>query len=155
MSLFNRWHYFRRIFRAYFGAGNSQLSFWHDQPSVNENFTVDELGEYYMPFLEKADYAGTFDNKGIPMLDYHGKIGRQYNPIAIAQWGLGITTNFVAPKARSDRASFYWRAIGFVNIWSKMQAEYWCGTITLIGSTALHCVPHGIPHWRRDRVFRC
>ena len=23
------------------------------------------------------------------MLDYHGEIGLQYNPIAIAQWGLG------------------------------------------------------------------
>ena len=23
------------------------------------------------------------------MLDYHGRIGPQYNPIAIAQWGLG------------------------------------------------------------------
>jgi len=106
MSLFNRWHYFRRIFRAYFGAGNSQLSFWHDQPSVNENFTVDELGEYYMPFLEKADYAGTFDDKGIPMLDYHGKIGRQYNPIAIAQWGLGNYNQFCRTKSRERQSKF-------------------------------------------------
>jgi hypothetical protein len=105
MSLINRLHYFRRIFRAYFGAGNSQLSFWHDQPSVNPNFTVGELGEYYMPFLEKADYAGTFDEKGIPMLDYHGKIGRQYNPIAIAQWGLGNYNQFrrTADKARQSK----------------------------------------------------
>jgi len=106
MSLFNRLHYFRRIFRAYFGAGNSQLSFWHDQPSVNENFTVDELGEYYMPFLEKADYAGTFDDKGIPMLDYHGKIGRQYNPIAIAQWGLGNYNQFCRTKSRERQSKF-------------------------------------------------
>jgi len=56
------------------------------------------LGEYYMPFLEKADYAGVFDDKGIPMLDYHGKIGRQYNPIAIAQWGLGNYNQFCRTK---------------------------------------------------------
>lgn len=42
-----------------------------------------------MPFSQKADYAGFHDESGIPMLDYHGRIGRQYNPIAIAQWGLG------------------------------------------------------------------
>jgi uncharacterized protein YyaL (SSP411 family) len=42
-----------------------------------------------MAFEEKADYEGPFDGNGIPLLDYHGKIGKQYNPIAIAQYGLG------------------------------------------------------------------
>jgi hypothetical protein len=42
-----------------------------------------------MPFSEKADYRGLHDPSGIPMLDYHGRIGPQYNPIAVAQWGLG------------------------------------------------------------------
>lgn len=42
-----------------------------------------------MDFSEKADYQGPYDSTGIPMLDYHGRIGVQYNPIAIAQWGLG------------------------------------------------------------------
>ncbi len=41
-----------------------------------------------MLFAEKADYSGHYDSAGIPMLDYRGKIGLQYNPIAIAQWGL-------------------------------------------------------------------
>ena len=41
-----------------------------------------------MLFAEKADYPGHYDSAGIPMLDYRGKIGVQYNPIAIAQWGL-------------------------------------------------------------------
>jgi len=42
-----------------------------------------------MPFIAKADYPGFYDDKGIPMLDYHGTVGLQYNPIAIAQYGLG------------------------------------------------------------------
>src|ERR1051325_4642502 len=42
-----------------------------------------------MAFAEKAAYPGPFDGRGIPLLDYHGRIGRQYNPIAIAQYGLG------------------------------------------------------------------
>ena len=42
-----------------------------------------------MPFTEKADYHGAYDASGIPQLDYRGNIGLQYNPIAIAQYGLG------------------------------------------------------------------
>jgi heparosan-N-sulfate-glucuronate 5-epimerase len=89
MSLGARWHYYRRIFGAYLGSARSHLTFWHETPEANPRATTDRLGEYYMLFREKADYAGPYDVAGIPMLDYHGVIGLQYNPIAIAQWGLG------------------------------------------------------------------
>jgi heparosan-N-sulfate-glucuronate 5-epimerase len=88
MSLSTRWSYYRRITRAYLGSGRSQLTFWHEAPEVNPRANFTQLGEYYMLFREKADYAGYYDSAGIPMLDYHGTIGLQYNPIAIAQWGL-------------------------------------------------------------------
>jgi len=81
--------YYRRIFSAYLLPGKSQLSFWHDKPEVNPCAGIYQLGEYYMLFAEKADYSGQHDSAGIPLLNYHGKIGLQYNPIAIAQWGLG------------------------------------------------------------------
>ena len=82
-------NYYRRIFSAYLTRATSQLTFWHGIPRVNENASTKELGEYYMPFSHKADYQGHFDEHGIPLLDYKGKIGKQYNPIAIAQYGLG------------------------------------------------------------------
>jgi heparosan-N-sulfate-glucuronate 5-epimerase len=88
MSLTARWHYYRRILPAYLGSGRSQLTFWHEVPEINPRATNARLGEYYMSFREKADYAGHYDSADIPMLDYHGAIGLQYNPIAIAQWGL-------------------------------------------------------------------
>jgi len=88
MSLAARGRYYQRIFSAYLGSGRSQLTFWHEVPEINSRARTDRLGEYYMLFREKADYAGYDDAAGIPMLDYHGAIGRQYNPIAIAQWGL-------------------------------------------------------------------
>ncbi|HEY1265023.1 MAG TPA: D-glucuronyl C5-epimerase family protein [Terriglobales bacterium] len=88
MPIRERWNYYRRIFSAYLTPGNSQLTFWHDQPEVNPMALPNELGEYYMPFFQKADYAD-LDAAGIPLLDYRGATGRQYNPIAIAQWGLG------------------------------------------------------------------
>ena len=89
MSFANRLQYYRRIFSAYLVPGRSQLTFWHETPQANPNATTDKLGEYYMGFEAKADYSGHYDSHGIPMLDYHGQIGLQYNPIAIAQWGLG------------------------------------------------------------------
>jgi heparosan-N-sulfate-glucuronate 5-epimerase len=81
--------YYRRIFSAYLLGGKSHLTFWHEFPAENANASTTELGEYYMLFAEKADYRGAYDAKGIPQLDYHGDIGLQYNPIAIAQYGLG------------------------------------------------------------------
>jgi heparosan-N-sulfate-glucuronate 5-epimerase len=89
MPFANRLQYYRRILAAYLGPGVSQLTFWHETPQANPNATTAKLGEYYMKFFEKADYTGHHDSTGIPILDYHGQIGLQYNPIAIAQWGLG------------------------------------------------------------------
>jgi hypothetical protein len=85
----SRLQYYRRIFSAYLVPGKSQLTFWHETPQANPRASKHELGEYYMLFAHKADYTGHHDSAGIPMLNYHGKIGLQYNPIAIAQWGLG------------------------------------------------------------------
>jgi heparosan-N-sulfate-glucuronate 5-epimerase len=128
MSLASRFNYYRRILPAYFGSGTSQLSFWHETPEINPcAFANDEktgipsrrsldddsatgagnrLGPYYMLFREKANYAGPFDAIGIPMLDYRGAIGRQYNPIAIAQWGLANANLFFSTgdDERRERA---------------------------------------------------
>jgi heparosan-N-sulfate-glucuronate 5-epimerase len=84
-----RLQYYQRVFSAYLLPGKSQLTFWHDKPAINKRIQTTALGPYYMDFFSKADYAGIHDANGIPMLDYHGEIGPQYNPIAIAQWGLG------------------------------------------------------------------
>jgi heparosan-N-sulfate-glucuronate 5-epimerase len=89
MALARRLSYYRRIFASYLTRRTSQLTFWHETPQENLRAPIGELGEYYMSFFGKADYAAHVDSSGIPMLDYHGAIGMQYNPIAIAQWGLG------------------------------------------------------------------
>lgn len=102
MPRFNRLQYYRRIISAYLGPGASQLTFWHETPRANPGATTTKLGEYYMEFLNKADYVGPHDWTGMPMLDYRGQIGRQYNPIAIAQWGLG-NYNLYCRTAQPDR----------------------------------------------------
>lgn len=89
MSIGQRLNYWRRVFRAYLSTTPSQLTFWHEQPEANYRASVDKLGEYYMTLSSKADYDAHMDAHGIPLLDYGGALGRHYNPIAIAQFGLG------------------------------------------------------------------
>jgi heparosan-N-sulfate-glucuronate 5-epimerase len=106
MGLCSRLSYYRRVFGAYLVPGNSQLAFWHDTPQLNPRATTETLGEYYMDFESKADYALHSDARGIPLLDYRGKIGVQYNPIAIAQWGLGNYNLFCRTKDPERRVRF-------------------------------------------------
>jgi heparosan-N-sulfate-glucuronate 5-epimerase len=100
-------NYYRRIFSAYLLGGKSQLTFWHETPAENPNATTNSLGEYYMLFTEKADYAGAYDSSGVPMLDYHGQIGLQFNPIAIAQYGLGNYNLFRRTQDPERRRKFF------------------------------------------------
>lgn len=99
--------YYRRIFSAYLLGGKSHLTFWHETPAENLNASTRELGEYYMLFAEKADYAGAYDPTGVPELDYHGHIGLQYNPIAIAQFGLGNYNLWQRTGDPARRAKFF------------------------------------------------
>jgi heparosan-N-sulfate-glucuronate 5-epimerase len=89
MSLLSRVNYLRRIAIAYIGSGNSHLTFWHGTPQAAADLMADKLGPYYMRFDAKADYSADHDSLGVPMLDYRGATGLQYNPIAIAQYCLG------------------------------------------------------------------
>ncbi|MSQ13504.1 MAG: hypothetical protein EXR47_05150 [Dehalococcoidia bacterium] len=84
----------------------SNLTFWHEQPAVNPRASLDALGEYYMTFRDKADYPGPFDQDGVPMLDYAGDVGIQYNPIAVAQYGLAHWNLFRQNGAETHRARF-------------------------------------------------
>ena len=84
-----RARYLNRVAAAYLGSGPSQLTFWHEPPETNPHAWDEPLGDYYQCFFSKADYDAHTDEAGVPMLDYRGHVGLQYNPIAIAQWGLG------------------------------------------------------------------
>jgi heparosan-N-sulfate-glucuronate 5-epimerase len=103
-----RLNYYRRIASAYLLGGQSHLTFWHETPAENLKANPSELGEYYMLFAEKADYVGVYDDAGIPQLDYRGKLGRQYNPIAIAQYGLG-NYNLFCRTGEPDRRNKFMR----------------------------------------------
>lgn len=101
-----RFNYLKRIYKAYLSGEESQLTFWHGKPEINQAVDPGELGQYYMLFLAKAEYTAHLDEQGIPMLDYHGTIGTQYNPIAIAQYGLGNYNLFQRTGEERNREKF-------------------------------------------------
>lgn len=48
------------------------------------------LGNYYIDFTDVAlNWHGSFDQEGIPLRNYGGKIGTQYQPVGIAHYALG------------------------------------------------------------------
>jgi hypothetical protein len=125
MSVLSRLNYYRRIFPAYLTSPKSHLTFWHEVPEVNERFRPEELGEYYMPFTAKADYSGQYDSNGIPLLNYHGKLGLQYNPIAVAQYGLGNYNLFCRTGDPERRKKFLTAADWLVTNLEKNGSEMW------------------------------
>ena len=110
MSLAARVKYLHRVVSAYGGGRPSQLTFWHEPPEINDRAFEEPCGEYYQCFFQKASYDAHVDAAGIPLLDYRGHVGLQYNPIAIAQWGLGNLnlhrrTGQLDPRERYLRAA--------------------------------------------------
>lgn len=102
MGVVSRAAYLARILRVYTRRSSGPLSFWHERPELNERAFSDGA-DYFMSFAGKATYRGPFDPNGIPLLDYQGDIGRQYNPIAIAQYGLARFNRWTVGGQADDR----------------------------------------------------
>ncbi len=100
--MLNRLSYWRRIFKVYFTKEKGYLSFWHETPAVSDGIDPFKLGPYYMTFADKANYTGPKDGSGIILFDYYFDIGRQYNPLAIAQYGLGNYNLFLKNKNKKN-----------------------------------------------------
>lgn len=96
--MLKRLSYWRRIFKVYFTGDKGYLSFWHEKPAVSEGINKDELGPYYQTFEDKAKYTGPKDDNGVILFDYFFDIGRQYNPLAVAQYGLGNWNLYLKTK---------------------------------------------------------
>lgn len=101
--MIERLGYWRRIAGVYLLPRHSALTFWHETPAASREARFDVLGPYYQTFADKARYPGPFDENGVPLLDYHGGIGRQYNPIAVAQYGLAHYNLFRRTGDQSSR----------------------------------------------------
>ncbi len=96
--------YLARIARVYANRSSGPLSFWYEQPTMNAAAFTGR--QYFMTFQGKANYVGPFDDAGIPLLDYQGDIGRQHNPIAIAQYGLARFNRWCDTAADDDKSAW-------------------------------------------------
>ena len=72
-----------------------------------------------MDFSSKANYNVLFDENQVIKLDYMGSIGQQYNPCAVAQFGLGLLSVYL----KSKDASILNRAI--------IQGEWLCQNMVI------------------------
>lgn len=105
----------KRLFSSYvFSRKNSNISFWHTPLILNE-FDCHNLGAYYINFQSKRNYCGPFDRGGIPLLDYKGGIGLQYNPNAVAQYALGYYDLWLKTKEERYKVIFLKQADWFLN----------------------------------------
>jgi heparosan-N-sulfate-glucuronate 5-epimerase len=77
----------------------SSVSFWHT-PIKFIHYEFSTLENYYIDFTAKTFYKGPYE-QGVPILDYKGEIGKQFNPCAIAQYGLGWYTRYKAGDANA------------------------------------------------------
>lgn len=80
-------------------AKDGSVSFWHTPLSRRKNPWPGR--DYPIDLKPKMAYAGPRDAAGIPMLDYKGRTGVQYNPCAVAQLGLGHCQDVIDGNAHS------------------------------------------------------
>ncbi|MFC1692658.1 D-glucuronyl C5-epimerase family protein [Candidatus Latescibacterota bacterium] len=114
-KIMSRFGYLKRIVSAYVFSRDSNVSFWYTPLETNIIDDYSELGKYYMNFVEKTKFRGLFDADGIPMLDYKGNIGIQYNPNSIAQYALGYYDLFLDTRNFMYEQLFLKQADWFVN----------------------------------------
>jgi hypothetical protein len=100
----SRLAYLARIARVYANRSSGPLSFWYERPQLNDSSF--DGSQFFMRFQGKASYKGPFDAEGVPLLDYRGDIGRQYNPIAIAQYGLARFNRWSHTGSAEDRSAW-------------------------------------------------
>ena len=110
-----------------------------------------------MRFAGKARYAGPFDRGRHSAARLSGDIGRQYNPIAIAQYGLarfnalGRTAATAADRSGVDRRGGLARA----RRCGPTATACASGCTTSTGRTGSGSRRRGIRGWRRATACRC
>lgn len=113
----NKAQYLSRIINAYIiNRKDSNLSFWHTPLAVNELRDEDIKGvrRYPMDFTAKTVFNNHHDDDGVIMLNYHGDLGLQYNPNAIAQQALGYYDKYIDSGDLDDKNAFLIQADYFL-----------------------------------------
>lgn len=108
--------YYKRIFAAYVtNKKSSNLNFWHTPLRVNElqKEDLETVRAYPQNYESKIGLIETVDKHDVIMLNYHGDLGLQYNPNAIAQLALGYYDRILSGEDCID--DFLTQAAYFLN----------------------------------------
>jgi len=109
--------YLKRILNAYvLKRLDSNVSFWHTALSVNQldDYDIHNVRRYPMNFTTKTFFKNYCDDSGIILLNYHGTLGLQYNPNAIAQQALGYYDKYLDNQRQQDKDAFLIQANYFL-----------------------------------------
>ena len=101
--------YLSRIIDAYIiNRRNSNLYFWHTPLSANQldDYDIKTVRRYPMNLVVKTAYNNNRDDDGVIMLNYHGDLGLQYNPNAIAQQALGYYDKYLDEANQGYKEAF-------------------------------------------------
>lgn len=112
-----RKNYLKRILNAYvLNRNDSNLSFWHTPVSVNQldSYDINNIRRYPMNFVAKTVFKNHCDNDGVIMLNYHGSLGLQYNPNAVAQQALGYYDQYLDNPEQMTLEAFLTQANYFL-----------------------------------------
>lgn len=112
-----RLKYLNRIMHAYIiKRHDSNLSFWHTPLSINllDDCDIHNVRRYPMNFSAKTIFNNHCDDDGVIMLNYHGDLGLQYNPNAIAQQALGYYDLYLDESDQKSLDSFLTQANYFL-----------------------------------------
>ena len=115
--MMNKKNYLSRIINSYIiNRSDSNLSFWHTPLSVNQldDSDINNVRCYPMNFTEKTFFKNHLDDDGVILLNYHGSLGLQYNPNAIAQQALGYYDKYLVNKKQEDKDAFLTQANYFL-----------------------------------------
>lgn len=98
-----------RLWRTHILKRGGVKALWTNPGKINEARcqNLDDLLEgYFLDFSRDASYPGPFDPHGIPMIDYSGTVGIQYNPWAVGHFALALFQRFLQTRESQHRERF-------------------------------------------------
>lgn len=98
-----------RLWRAYVLKQGGIRKLWTTPGQINEarcKNLADLMMGYFLDYSSDAFYNSPVDPKGVPLIDYGGAVGIQYNPWAVGHFALALFQRFLQSHDSRYRERF-------------------------------------------------
>jgi len=98
-----------RLWRVYVFRQGGVRKLWTAPGQINEarfRSPTDLMVGYFLDYSSDASYDGPFDPQGVPLIDYSGTVGIQYNPWAVGHLALALFHRFLQSRDSRYRERF-------------------------------------------------